>query len=88
MPAFNPISMLIYLASFALPVVTIYLLYRVMKNTERNGSSSSPSSVRKQSSAGILQERFAKGEISEEEYRERMRVLMEEDLDERTFSGF
>jgi putative membrane protein len=61
---------------FALPFVTIYLLIRLVRNTERPSSRSNPWPTANE----LLEERFARGEISEEEYRERKRVLLEEDL--------
>jgi putative membrane protein len=64
------------LVGFALPFVTIYLLIRLVRNTERPSSRSNPWPTANE----LLEERFARGEISEEEYRERKRVLLEEDL--------
>lgn len=64
------------LVSFGLPFITIYLLYRLVRNTERPSSGSNPWPT----AIELLEDRFAKGEISEEEYRDRKRVLIEEDL--------
>jgi putative membrane protein len=67
------------LVSFGLPFITIYLLYRLVRNTERPSSGSNPWPT----AIELLEDRFARGEISEEEYRERKRILIEEDLDRR-----
>jgi hypothetical protein len=67
------------LVGFGLPVITIYLLYRLVRNTERPSSGSNPWPT----AIELLDDRFARGEISEEEYRERKRLLIEEDLDRR-----
>jgi uncharacterized membrane protein len=65
------------LVGFGLPLITIYLLYRLVKNTERPSSSSNPWPT----AIELLEDRFARGENSEQEYRERKRILIEEDLD-------
>jgi hypothetical protein len=67
------------LVGFGLPFITIYLLYRLVRNTERPSSGSNPWPT----AIELLDDRFARGEISEEEYRERKRLLIEEDLDRR-----
>jgi putative membrane protein len=67
------------LVGFGLPIITIYLLYRLVRNTERPSSGSNPWPT----AIELLDDRFARGEISEEEYRERKRILIEEDLDRR-----
>lgn len=64
------------LLGFALPFVTIYLLFRLVRNTEPKSSRSNPWPT----AIELLDERFARGEISEEQYRELKRVLIEEDL--------
>jgi uncharacterized membrane protein len=48
----------------------------LVRNTEQPSSRSNPWPTAFQ----LLEDRFARGEISEEEYRERMRILDEEDL--------
>lgn len=72
---FPLVSFLLYalgiIVILALIVTGIYLFVR------RNSDSQQESSTNR--SLEILQERFAKGEIDEEEYRRRKRVL-EEDL--------
>jgi Short C-terminal domain len=67
------------LVSFGLPFITIYLLYRLVRNTERPSSRSNPWPT----AIELLDDRFARGEISEEEYRDRKRLLIEEDLQRR-----
>ena len=67
------------LVGFGLPLITIYLLYRLVRNTERPSSPSNPWPT----AIELLEDRFARGEISEQEYRERKRILIEEDLDRR-----
>jgi len=64
------------LVGFGLPFITIYLLYRLVRNTERPSSPSNPWPT----AIELLDDRFARGEISEQEYRERKRLLIEEDL--------
>jgi Short C-terminal domain len=67
------------LVGFGLPFITIYLLYRLVRNTERPSSGSNPWPT----AIELLDDRFARGEISEEEYRARKRLLIEEDLQRR-----
>jgi Short C-terminal domain len=67
------------LVGFGLPFIIIYLLYRLVRNTERPSSGSNPWPT----AIELLEDRFARGEISEEEYRDRKRILIEEDLDRR-----
>jgi hypothetical protein len=67
------------LVGFGLPFITIYLLYRLVRNTERPSSGSNPWPT----AIELLDARLARGEISEKEYRERKRLLIEEDLSRR-----
>jgi putative membrane protein len=76
---FQLLSFAYPLVGLALPLVTIYLLFRLVRNTEPKSSRSSPWPT----AIELLEERFAKGEVSEEQYRERKRVLIEEDLQRR-----
>jgi len=73
------VNILFQLLGFGLPLITIYLLFRLVRNTERPSSRSNPWPT----AIELLEERFARGEISEEQYRQRKRVLIEEDLQRR-----
>jgi putative membrane protein len=59
----------------ALVVLLIVVLIRVLLTSSGSGSESEP---RSQSAIGLLEERFARGEIGREEFGERRRVLDQE----------
>ena len=55
-------------------VVVVFVVWLVVRTTGE-GAGSTPPPPRAQSPEEILRERFAKGEITEEEFRSRLRAL-------------
>lgn len=67
----GPIMMLLFLAAAVAVVVLI------VRSLSGHGTLQGPHSARESSASRILEERFASGEIDEEEFRKRKRALEE-----------
>lgn len=59
-------------------IVAIFIVYMLIKRFSNNRGYQSYPSNRDSNPVNILKERYAKGEINEEEYRKRLRILNEE----------
>lgn len=78
MPGPESFAFFLFFLSFLVPVGIIVLIALLVRNTTRRPTMSAPPGPEKPPALDVLEERYARGEITREEFAERRRVLLGE----------
>ena len=78
MPGPESFAFFLFLLSFLVPVGIVVLIAMLVRNTTRRPTTTAPSTPGRPPALDVLEERYARGEITREEFVERRSVLLGE----------